>query len=158
MKDKKEKVPQNCIQYEFHKQPLTFLAEYFNTSLTHGLNEIEAKQLLIKNGKNILCQPKKNAFMKLISYLFTGFCGLLWVAAIVFCLAWKPIGNPPDPTNLGMSILLIVVIFLQVTRDFFNKLVDPVFSTRQVKVEKIYTQKKPVPYFNEKKLFLVHLT
>ena len=114
----KEKIPPPCIQYDYHKQTLTSLAQYFNTSLTDGLNETEAKQILLKNGKNVLSQHKNNPFLKLISFLFTGFCGLLWVAAIVFCLAWKPIGNPPDPTNLGMSILLIVVIFLQVTYAF----------------------------------------
>ena len=102
------------IDHDFHKQSLTSLTHFFNTSLTDGLSDAEARQLLIKNGKNLLTQHKKNVFLKMIGYLFSGFCGLLWVAAVVFLLAWKPIGNPPDPTNLGMSVLLVVVIFLQV--------------------------------------------
>ena len=48
-----------------------------------------------------------------MSYFFTGFCGILWLAGIVCILAWKPIGNPPDPTNLGLGLLLIAVVFVQ---------------------------------------------
>jgi sodium/potassium-transporting ATPase subunit alpha len=98
----------------FHKLSLNELAGYFYTSLTDGLSEVESKQLLTKNGKNVLQHYKKNIFLKLLSYLFTGFCGLLWIGSIVSILSWKPIGNPPDPTNLGLGILILVVIFLQV--------------------------------------------
>ena len=111
----KDKTEPPKIEYDFHKQSLTSLSQYFNTSLTDGLSDAEAKQLLIKNGKNLLAHHKKNLIWKLIGYLFSGFCGLLWIAAIVFLLAWKPIGNPPDTTNLGMSVLLVVVILLQVS-------------------------------------------
>jgi sodium/potassium-transporting ATPase subunit alpha len=111
---KVQKIKTSTNDLNFHKLSLNELAGYFNTSLTDGLSEVESKQLLTKNGKNILQHYKKNIFLKLISYLFTGFCGLLWIGSIVSILSWKPIGNPPDPTNLGMGILLLVVIFLQV--------------------------------------------
>ena len=111
--EKDVKNPQK-ISLDFHKQSLDQLASFFNTSLSDGLSESEAKQLLTKNGENILKHHTKNVLLKMLSYLFTGFCGLLWLGSIVSILSWKPIGNPPDPTNLGMGILLIVVIFLQV--------------------------------------------
>jgi sodium/potassium-transporting ATPase subunit alpha len=38
----------------------------------------------------------------------------------VCIVAWKPIGNPPDPTNLGLGILLIVVILLQAAFSAFQ--------------------------------------
>ncbi len=98
---------------EYHKMSLEQLSMTFDTSLTDGLDETKTSQLLIKNGKNQLSQKKKNPLFKIIGYFFTGFCGLIWIAAIVCILAWKPIGNPPDPTNLGLGILLILVILLQ---------------------------------------------
>ena len=113
----KKDIKQNSTNdLNFHKISLDELSNHFNTSLTDGLSEAEAKQLLIKNGQNILRHQKKNIFLKVISYLFTGFCGLLWLGSIVSILSWRPIGNPPDPTNLGMGVLLIVVIFLQVNQ------------------------------------------
>ena len=118
-KRKKQLAAESTNGLNFHKLSLNELSGFFNTSLTDGLSESESKQLLIKNGKNILQHHKKNIIIKLISYLFTGFCGLLWIGSIVSILSWKPIGNPPDPTNLGMGILLIVVIFLQV---IFNQI------------------------------------
>ncbi|CAF1081699.1 unnamed protein product, partial [Brachionus calyciflorus] len=67
-------------------------------------------------------KPKKaNPIIKIISYFFSGFCALLWIAAIVCILAWKPIGEPnSDPVNLGLGILLIVVIFLQAAFNAFQ--------------------------------------
>ena len=108
------------IECDFHKLSLNELVRSFNTSLSNGLNEAEAKNLLAKNGKNLMSHQKKSVFVKLLSYLFTGFCGLLWIGSIVSILSWKPIGNPPDPTNLGMGILLLVVIFLQASFSAFQ--------------------------------------
>jgi len=96
-----------------HKISLESLAQRFQVSLTAGLEETYASLTLIKNGKNKLTQKKNNYILKFLSYFFTGFCGLIWVAAIICILAWKPIGNPPDPTNLGLGIMLILVIFIQ---------------------------------------------
>lgn len=56
-----------------------------------------------------------------IGYLFGGFCWLLWIAAFICFLAWKPIGEPnPDPTNLGLAILLLLVIGLQAGFEAFQ--------------------------------------
>jgi hypothetical protein len=77
----------------FHKLTLGELAVLFNTSLTCGLTDTCAQQLLIKNGKNCIKQKSKNIFWRLVSYLFTGFCGLLWISSLICLLAWKPIGK-----------------------------------------------------------------
>src|SRR6185312_8514710 len=42
------------------------------------------------------------------------------MGALICFLAWRPIGNPPDPTNLGLVILLIIVIFLQAAFSAFQ--------------------------------------
>ena len=72
-----------------------------------------ARHLLLKHGKNAITQKNTNLVLKILGYFVSGFCGLIWLAAITVILAWKPIGNPPDPTNLGLGIMLILVIFIQ---------------------------------------------
>ena len=108
------------IDLDYHKLSFDELIRRFDTSLTKGLDSLRATNLLIKNGKNILNKKEKSIVVKLISYLFTGFCGLLWVSSLVCFLAWKPIGDPPDPTNFGLAILLIVVILLQAAFSAFQ--------------------------------------
>ena len=101
------------IKADHHKLTLSQLTEKFDTSLQVGLTSEKAAALLIKNGPNAIKQVEKSVILKIINYLLTGFCGILWIGALICILAWKPIGDPPDPTNLGLSILLVIVIFLQ---------------------------------------------
>lgn len=96
-----------------HKLSLENISQKYQVSLTSGVDESFACLSLIKNGKNRLTQKRDNKFFKFIGYFFTGFCGLIWVAAIICILAWKPIGNPPDPTNLALGLMLIFVICIQ---------------------------------------------
>lgn len=114
-KNKKEDDPKLVkeIISDFHKISLSQLAERFNTSLQNGHTDENAASLLAKNGPNAIKQEEKSVILKILNYLLTGFCGVLWVGSLICFLAWKPIGNPPDPTNLGLAILLIVVILLQ---------------------------------------------
>ena len=97
----------------YHQITLPEIEENLKTSLIKGLTSVQARELLNSNGPNKITPHQDNKFFKLISYLFTGFCGILWIAGIICILAWKPIGDPPDPTNLGLGLLLILVIFLQ---------------------------------------------
>ena len=112
-KKKVKKLHQPRIDYDFHQKSVSEVAEYFKTSITYGLSSFEAKNLLIKHGKNVITSQTTNVLIKLIQYLFGGFCVLLWIPSIIFILVWKPIGNPSNPTDLGIGILLIVVIFIQ---------------------------------------------
>jgi hypothetical protein len=77
----------------FHKLTLAELAQLLNTSFTFGLDEACAQQLLAKNGKNHIKPKGRNILWRMLSYLFTGFCGLLWISSLICLLAWKPIGN-----------------------------------------------------------------
>ena len=111
-----QKSSQTCnVNYErnFHKLTCEQLELLFNTSTLKGLDVDMARQLLLKHGKNAITQKKTNLVRKILGYFVSGFCGLIWLAAITVILAWKPIGNPPDPTNLGLGIMLILVIFIQ---------------------------------------------
>jgi len=49
-----------------------------------------------------------------LSYFFGGFGGILFVAAIICILCYKPLGNPnPDSSNLALAVLLFVVVSIQ---------------------------------------------
>ena len=98
------------VDYDFHQIDFNEIVSRFGTSLKDGLTTQRAQELLAKNGKNMLSPPQRHLIRMVLSYLFSGFCGVLWIASLICFLAWKPIGDPPDPTNLGLAILLNVVI------------------------------------------------
>ena len=110
----------NYHDLTFHRMSLAELSGHFATSLSNGLAQTSAESLLSRHGPNQIKPRSKNALLQLVSYLFTGFCGLLWISSIVCLLAWKPIGSPPDPTNLGLAVLLVIVIFLQASFSAFQ--------------------------------------
>ena len=110
---KTEPTASKYYERDFHTLTLDQLCDRLNSSTEMGLDPNRAQQLLIKNGKNKISQKGKNPIFKIIGYFFSGFCPLIWFAAIVCFLCWKPLGNPPDPTNLGLGILLIFVISIQ---------------------------------------------
>lgn len=68
---------------DYHKMPLDELADMFQTSLTRGQSQVNASQLLIRNGKNKIEHKEQNVLVKIVGYFFTGFCGLLWIAAVI---------------------------------------------------------------------------
>ncbi len=108
-----------ATQYERNYHKLTFqeLSQKFSTSLTDGLDQTKAKEFLSMYGKNRIKQKRKNPVLKIIGYFFSGFCPLIFVAATVCILAWRPIGsiggNEPQVINLGLGIMLLLVICIQ---------------------------------------------
>lgn len=120
-KKKNKTSPKNILEAEsnetYHKMELFELVSHFNTSLTDGLSSSVASQVLAKNGKNIIQQKGKNIFVKITKYFFSGFCPLIWAAAIVCTLSWEPLGqiggDQPQIVNLGLGVMLIIVILCQ---------------------------------------------
>jgi sodium/potassium-transporting ATPase subunit alpha len=101
-------------KHAYHKRALNDLASQLETSLSYGLTTDKARLRLAQNGKNKIEPKKKNPFFKFIGYFFTGFCSLLWIAAIVCVLCYKPLGDPnPQFINLAIAVLLVIVILLQ---------------------------------------------
>lgn len=105
------------VNLTYHKMTLDEISREFGTSVTVGIDETKASQLLIKNGPNKIKQKSENKILKMLSYFFAGFGTLFMLAAIVCILAWRPIGSldgeTPDITNLALGILLILVIIIQ---------------------------------------------
>ncbi|CAG8769228.1 9509_t:CDS:1, partial [Dentiscutata erythropus] len=113
--ENKEKDPRikKELEIDFHKLSIHELGLRFNTDTSSGLTSSTAAQRLQRNGKNVISPPDSKIFKKIFGYLFGGFCPLLWFASLICWLAWQPLGNPPDKTNMGLAILLLIVIFLQ---------------------------------------------
>lgn len=76
-----------------------------------------ATNLLEQNGPNKIKQQRSNMFLKILSYFFSGFGSLFFLAAIICVLAWRPLGaienSQPDLSNLALAILLCLVIVIQ---------------------------------------------
>ncbi|KAK2603599.1 hypothetical protein QQS21_004180 [Conoideocrella luteorostrata] len=97
----------------FHQLQVDQLCQQLNVSKDDGLSETAASNRLRRDGRNTLPKPKTNYMKKILMYLFGGFCSILWVGVIIFFICWKPLSDPPSPTNLALAILVIIVIFLQ---------------------------------------------
>ena len=94
-----------------------------------GLSSQEAQNRIAQFGPNRLAPPARRPLaLQFVIQMFSGFCPLLWVASVLCFVSWKPLGEPnPDPQNLTLAIVLLVVIVLQ---SLFNLYQD--FSSRRV--------------------------
>ncbi|KAF4584030.1 ATPase, P-type, transmembrane domain protein [Ophiocordyceps camponoti-floridani] len=97
----------------YHKLSTHDICQQLNVSRTAGLSDEAAARRLARDGRNTLPRAKSNYAAKLLTYLFGGFCSVLWLGVIIFFLCWKPLSNPPSVTNLALALLVLVVIFLQ---------------------------------------------
>ncbi len=62
------------VTYDFHTLSDYDLERTFQTSLTQGLTEVRAKELLLQNGPNALPPPETHYIKKVLGYLLGGFC------------------------------------------------------------------------------------
>lgn len=101
----------------FHKMTLDELEAKFGTSVHNGLDSTKAANLLLHNGPNRIKQKKENKFKKIVGYFLSGFGSLFLFAAVLCILAWQPLGSlggqTPDPVNLALGVMLILVIVIQ---------------------------------------------
>ncbi|KAG5638701.1 hypothetical protein H0H81_010926 [Sphagnurus paluster] len=97
----------------FHTVDVDKLCQMFNVNSERGLDNEVAARNLQRDGKNTIAQAKPKYIWKLLGYLFGGFCSILWVAVIIFFICWRPLSNPPSPTNLALAVLVILVILFQ---------------------------------------------
>ncbi|KXN71431.1 hypothetical protein CONCODRAFT_5866, partial [Conidiobolus coronatus NRRL 28638] len=110
------------LRNDYHTLSLDDVSSRYNTNIKGGLDGSSAAKRLARNGKNVISPPPSNYFKKFIDYTFGGFSTLLWIASIICFLAYQPLGgDAADPTNLGLAILLLIVIFIQI---FFNAYQD----------------------------------
>ncbi|KAH0036758.1 cation-transporting ATPase pacL, partial [Aureobasidium melanogenum] len=106
--------------YDLHTIPIEEVFQRFSSSPTSGLSIDQAMVLLRDVGLNKLTAPPSNWLMKTVTYLFGGFGSILFVAAIMVFVAWKPLGDPPALANLALAIVLVLVWLIQAAFSFWQ--------------------------------------
>lgn len=125
----REKLPNQDYfeSLDFHTIAQEKLLQEFNVDPRTGLSSSSAANRLSRDGKNVIARHSENYLKKIFFYVFGGFCSVLWVGVVIFFLCWKPLSNPPSPSNLAMAILIIIVITLQASFSAFQD-----WSTKRV--------------------------
>lgn len=112
---------------DWHTISVAEVLERLSTSAKVGLDDTQASRRLSTYGPNRIKPPPSNILRKLAGWIFGGFGTLLLGAAIICFISWKPLGNPPEASNLALAVVLLIVLFLQA---IFNAWQD--FSTSRV--------------------------
>ena len=112
---------------DYHRLPVEEVCQRFNVNNDLGLDQEAAKRRLERNGKNVFSKRKNTYYKKLLRYIFGDFCSILWIGVIIFFISWKPLGDPPQPYNLALAIVVLIVIFFQALFAAFQD-----WSTQQV--------------------------
>ncbi|KAL0485858.1 sodium/potassium-transporting ATPase subunit alpha [Acrasis kona] len=113
---------QKDLAIDYHKIDLKEMSRRYETDTESGLLEDFAKRRLTENGPNeISTKSRWTIVIKILGYIFGGFGFVLWPSAILAILSYQPLGSlqgsTPDPSNLGLGIILFIVIF---TNAFFD--------------------------------------
>ncbi|KAJ1946349.1 hypothetical protein FBU59_002049, partial [Linderina macrospora] len=98
---------------KFHLDTVDETLTKFSTSPIQGLETSAITRCRERDGPNSLSAPPNRIWLKIIQWLFSGFCPLLWIAAIFVWLSWKPLGKPANVQYLALGIAILLVIFLQ---------------------------------------------
>lgn len=111
---KKQAAQAGFESIDYHLTSIDDLFRRFSSSRTSGLSGSEAANQLKTVGRNIPSPPPSRWFKQTIGYLFGGFGSILFVAAILVFIAWKPLGEPnPAVANLALAIVLVAVWLIQ---------------------------------------------
>ncbi|KAF2768038.1 calcium ATPase [Teratosphaeria nubilosa] len=93
----------------------------FDTDRTLRLRSAQVADLIKTVGRNMPTAPPSRWFRKTIRYLYGGFGSILFVAAILVFVAWKPLGEPdPAVANLALAIVLVIVWLAQAFFSFYQ--------------------------------------
>lgn len=122
------------LQVNDHVLDVEKIFEKYKSSI-EGISAEESKIRFLANGPNKMDQPDKFGPLvrNILNQFISGFCILLWIAAFLCFIAWKPLGSPPgnwtnttayayeDPNNFALAIILVVIIFIQVGFNLFQQ-------------------------------------
>ncbi|KAJ2196713.1 hypothetical protein IW144_002784 [Coemansia sp. RSA 522] len=99
--------------HTYHLESIPAVYEQLDVDPSCGLCTDEAVRRTETSGCNVVSSAPRRLVVRSFGWVFGGFNRFLWPAMIVFWLCWKPIGNPPQPGNLAMAVVIILVICLQ---------------------------------------------
>ncbi|XP_073903803.1 sodium/potassium-transporting ATPase subunit alpha-2 isoform X4 [Castor canadensis] len=104
------------VLMEDHKLTLEELSAKYSVNLTMGHNPEKAKEILIRDGPNILTPPHTTPeWAKFCKQLFGGFSLLLWIGSILCFLAYgiqQHFDDEPTKDNLYLGAVLAVVVIV----------------------------------------------
>ncbi|KAL9081356.1 MAG: hypothetical protein Q9157_000075 [Trypethelium eluteriae] len=104
----------------WHKLSVQEILLRLSSSPTQGLSNEQVAKRLKQHGPNRPTQPSSRCFQRILGYLFGGFGPILFIAAILVFVAWKPLEQPPQQSNLALAIVLICVFFAQAAFSFYQ--------------------------------------
>eukprot|EP00742_Colponemidia_sp_Colp-10_P001616 GILJ01001735.1.p1 GENE.GILJ01001735.1~~GILJ01001735.1.p1 ORF type:complete len:1054 (+),score=155.27 GILJ01001735.1:48-3164(+) len=120
--DVTDELVKHDILVTYHMVPVETLEKQYSTTIARGMTAAAVESARQKCGLNVLTPPKSTpAILKLINHLLAGFGWLLCIACLLCFLAWKPLGDPPDPANMYLAILVIIVLLIQGGLGFYQE-------------------------------------
>lgn len=108
---------------DLHVVPLQELQLRLGTCKINGLTSSQVASVLQRDGPNVLTPTKTEpTWWRFLVSLVSGFGSILWGASLLCILAYWPLGAPnPDPYNLFLATVLILVVFVQGTFSFVQQ-------------------------------------
>ncbi|KAI8722028.1 Cation-ATPase-N domain-containing protein [Fusarium sp. LHS14.1] len=109
----KNEAAADLAKLEWHTNNVDEVIRRLGSSLIEGLSPDQVERRVGRYGKNAPSPAPTHNTKKIIGYFFKGFGTVLFVAAILVFIAWRPLGKPPAPANLALAIVLLAVFFIQ---------------------------------------------
>ncbi|XP_028991700.1 sodium/potassium-transporting ATPase subunit alpha-1-like [Betta splendens] len=104
------------VEMDDHKLNLDDLSRKYGTDVNRGLTSTKAKEILARDGPNLLTPPPTTPeWVKFCKQMFGGFCLLLWIGAILCFIAFIIQMTSEEEKlydNLYLGLVLATVVFV----------------------------------------------
>ena len=118
----KQLVNERDLETDVHIVRLEKLLDRLSVDPDVGLTKEEAETRLKENGPNVLSPPKQQNFLLTLFLLFiAGFNWVLIIAGILDIISWEPLGDPPNPINWYLGVILFGVVCVSVLFTLFQR-------------------------------------
>ncbi|KAJ2780382.1 hypothetical protein GGI15_003557 [Coemansia interrupta] len=110
-----DEVAQQLREAPFHRDTVGEVYARMGTAPATGLDAAAVERRRAQQGRNVVGGRRRlrAQLRRVCGWFFGGFNRFLWVSVVVFFLCWKPIGNPPQPGNLALAVVIVVIICMQ---------------------------------------------
>ncbi|CAF3074150.1 unnamed protein product [Rotaria sp. Silwood2] len=136
------KVPEQTAEIDDHRLNLADLYQRYNTDRDTGLTDAQVKELLIRDGPNILSQPKPiSKSVKLYRHLFGGFSLVFWICVIIYFIMYG-FSTATHDENASISYLWlgIMLIIEELAIVFFSYYQESKSSSTMASITKMASQ------------------
>lgn len=105
----------------WHSDDITKIADEFEVDLVNGLSSSQVDAKFKKFGRNVQSKPPSDVLRKVFLNFFGGLGSLLFIGGVLVIICYKPLGDPPQASNLALGIILLVVFVIQAALNFFQE-------------------------------------